>query len=222
MSRSGTYPAAGDGGGSVERGSSLLAVLAVLALAMTLTAVLTLLSSAEARIAAADRDAREARYAAESGLDRALVDLRESSSWDDVLSGMTAASCAAGPRRVNLTDGRALDLDRETLAMQAITDAGSVRGPNTPRWRLYGWGSITDCLPASLDLTSSLFVAVWVADDEAEGDGRPEEDGNQAIWVRAVAYGAMSTRRSVEALVVRSAPAPGPLRRLVWRDTAGA
>lgn len=221
MSRSAMCPSPRESDRPDERGSSLVAVLAVLALAATIAAVLTLLSSAEARIAAADRDAHEARYAAESGLDRALVDLQQAANWDDALQGVLGASFAVGGRQVSLADGRPLDLDAETSLMQARTDAGSAIGPDTPRWRLYGWGRLHDWLPPTVDLSSPMYVAVWLADDEGERDGRPDDDSNQALWVRAVAYGPLSTRRSVEALVLRTAPPPVPLRRLVWRESAG-
>jgi hypothetical protein len=192
----------------------------VLALGITIAGVLALLSSAEVRIASADRDAHEARYAAESGLDRALVDLQAAASWDDALAGTMTASFALGPSQVTLADGRLLDLERERLSMQALSAASSALGPDTPRWRLFGWGWFADWLPATIDLESALFVAVWVADDEGERDGAPEHDGNQAVWVRSVAFGPQGTRRGVEALVLRSEAAPAPLRRLVWRQAA--
>lgn len=201
------------------RGSALVAVLMTLSLGLATTAVLVLLSATEWHLAAADRDALEVRYAAESAFDRALVELQGIGSWGDVLSGTLAASFGAGSPEVRTPTG-VIDLEVERERMQARTDAVSTVGPNTPRWRLFGWGRLDDVLPAVVELRSAVAVAVWVADDEAEGDGAAEADSNQTVWVRAVAYGPRGARRAVEGLVVREAAAPGPLRRVIWRDAS--
>lgn len=202
-----------------ESGSALAAVLLVLALGLATTAVLVLLSSAEVRLAASDRDAVEARYAAESALDRALVDLQAIASWDDVLTGGVASSFGVGPPMLTVSSAT-IDLEVERQAMQARTDASSAAGGNTPRWRLFGWGRLDEVLPPIVASQSPMAVAVWVADDEAEVDGASEQDTNQTVWVRAVAYGSRGGRRVIEGLVVRSGPAPAPLRRLIWREAA--
>jgi hypothetical protein len=48
-------------------------------------------------------------------------------------------------------------------------------------------------------------VAVWLADDPADGDGNPAVDSNQALAVFAVAVGPDGGRRAVRALVARPA-----------------
>lgn len=202
---------------TAERGSSIVAVLVALSIGLAATGVLVMLSVAEVRLAAADRDTLEVRYAAEAALDRAVVDLQQLSSWNDVLAGLPGSSFAVGPRAL-LVPGRPLiDLEAEGARMQAATDAASSAGADTPRWRLFGWGPFSAVLPHNVDLRSPVAVAVWVADDEAEHDGAPQLDGNQTVWLRAVAYGPGTSGRTIDALLTRDAAAPSPLRRLVWR-----
>lgn len=207
------------GTGRGQSGSALAAVMGVLSLGLVATAVLVLLTSSEVRLAARDRDAAEARYAAELAFERALVDLEAILAWSDVLSGAMGSSFAVGLPRLDL-GSRTVDLEVERLAMQARTDATSTVGANTPRWQLFGWGRLDDVLPAGVSLASPVAIAVWVADDEAEVDGAPTQEGNGAVWVRAVAYGPVGGRRVVEGLVVREGAALAPLRRAIWREVA--
>ncbi len=234
MSYRGTCTPGGDdgagarGGGGVpvgrdgarQRGAALPAVLLVLALGLAVTGVLVLLSSAEVRLAAADRDAAEARYAAEAALDRAVLDLQAMASWTDALGGLVGSSFSVGAP-VLVAGASTVDLEAERSAMQARTAATSAAGANTPQWRLFAWGPLADALPATLDLRSPIAVAVWIADDEAEVDGDSGRDTNQAVWVRAVAYGPGGGRRVIDGLVARTAPAPASLRRLIWREGGG-
>lgn len=202
-----------------QSGSALAAVMAVLSLGLVTTAVLVLLTSSEVGLAARDRDAAEARYAAELAFERALVDLQATLAWSDVLSGAIGSSFAVGPPRLDLGT-RTVDLEAERLAMQTRTDTSSTVGANTPRWQLFGWGRLDEVLPAGVESASSLAVAVWVADDEAEVDGVATQDGNGGVWVRAVAYGPLGGRRVVEGLVVREGAGLAPLRRAIWREVA--
>jgi hypothetical protein len=45
------------------------------------------------------------------------------------------------------------------------------------------------------------YVAVWAADDEADGDGQPNRDANGAITLRAEAYGVRGAYQVVLATV---------------------
>jgi hypothetical protein len=214
MRRSGTWTAS-------DGGSALLAVLLVLALGLTLAAVLALLGAAESRVAAAHRDGFEARYAAESALDRAVLELEASPAWDDVLGGLATSSLTVGSGVVR-GDGRVVDLAAETARLQARTESGPGHGGNTPRWRPFLWAPFGLLAPPGADLESPLAVIAWVADDEAERDGDADRDSNQAVWLCAEAYGPEHTSYRVEALVTRPGPGLGPLRRLVWRGFPGA
>ena len=160
-------------------GSSLVAVLMVLALGITIAGVLALLSSAEVRIAAADRDAHEARYAAESGLDRALVDLQAAASWDDVLAGTMTASFALGPSQVTLADGRRLDSERERLSMQALSAASSARGPTRRAGACsVGGGLPTGCRRPSISNRRCSWRSGWPT-TRGSGTGRPSTTGTR-------------------------------------------
>lgn len=204
----------------VETGSALLVVSLVIALGLTVAGVLVLLGASEARVAAAHRDAFEARYAAESAMDRAVLELQGLASWDDVLAGAATSSLTMGMGVVE-SEGCRLDLATETLRLQAETDARPGHGANTPRWRPFLWAPLRDLAPAGADMESPLAVVVWVADDEAELDGNASDDSNQAVWVHARACGPGRAEGTVEALVTRAGPSPGPLRRLVWRLGGG-
>lgn len=200
-----------------ERGSALAVAMGVGSLGLAIVAVLVLLSSTEVGLAARDRDAAEARYAAELAFERALVDLQATAAWSDVLSGVLGSSFAVGPPWLDLAT-QTVDLEAERRSMQTRTDATSTVGANTPRWQLFGWGRLDDVLPAGVESNSPLAVAVWVADDEAEVDGLPARDANGAVWVRAVAYGPRAGRRVVEGLVLREGVGMGLLRRAIWRE----
>ena len=40
--------------------------------------------------------------------------------------------------------------------------------PNNPQWKLFAWGPLSDMLPNN-QIDSPMYVAVWVADDPADG-----------------------------------------------------
>jgi hypothetical protein len=198
----------------------MLALLLLLALGITLAGVLTLLGTAETRVAAAHRDAFEARYAAESALDRAILELLAFSSWNDILAGVATSSLTVGTGVVR-GDARDVDLDSETARVQARTDAGPGYGGNTRRWQPFLWAPFRLLGPPAAEFGSPFVVIAWVADDEAERDGDAGRDSNQAVWVQAAAFGPARTSYRVEALVTRPGPGPGPVRRLVWRGFPG-
>jgi hypothetical protein len=199
-----------------ESGTALLGVALVVSIGLVVAGVIVLLGASESRIATAHRDGVEARYAAESALDRALLDLQVIGSWDDVLAGLLTGSLTVGAPSP-AAGGTIVDLAAETIRLQAATDARPGHGPNTPRWRPFIWAPLVDLVPVPADLQSAIVVVAWVADDEAEADGSPDNDGNQAVWVHAAAFGPGGTCRRVEALAARSGPAPAPLTRLTWR-----
>lgn len=199
-----------------ESGTALLGVALIVSIGLLVTGVIVLLGASESRVSAAHRDGVEARYAAESALDRALLDLQAIGSWDDVLAGLLTGSLTVGAPWP-AADGTVVDLAAETARLQAATDARPGHGPNTPQWRPFMWAPLADLVPVPADLHSAMVVVAWVADDEAETDGNPDNDGNQAVWVHAAAFGPGGTCRRVEALAARSGVAPAPITRLTWR-----
>jgi len=99
-------------------------------------------------------------------------------------------------------------------ALQATT---AVRpwGANNPRWQLYAYGTLP-ALIGTGTVASSLYVVVLVADDPAENDGAPLEDGGEpadgspinpgtgVLMVRGLAFGPRGARAGVEVTVART------------------
>ena len=92
-------------------------------------------------------------------------------------------------------------------------DGPAIFGANSPQWRLFAHASVS-ALMAAPGLDLPLYLVVWVADDESDGDGDPAVDRNERILVWAVAFGAGGARRSVEARVGRTPG--GDLQLLSW------
>jgi hypothetical protein len=186
----------------------------VFAAGLTAAAVLVVLSASESRVAATYRDALEARYAAESALERAVADLQLLAAWDDVLAGVMTSSLTVD---VAGAAGGGVSVEDETSRLQARSDALHPAAADAPRWRPFLWAPFPDLVTALAELDTPLVVVAWVADDEADVDGDPADDSNQAVWVRAVALGPRGIRHEVETLVTRTAAPPGPVRRVAWR-----
>jgi hypothetical protein len=96
-----------------------------------------------------------------------------------------------------------------TGELQAETDSADLWGPNNPRWQLFAWGPVSQLLDNSA-IDSPMYVAVWVADDPADGpsagatDGDPLLDANGTLTIRAEAYGPGGTRKIIEVTVART------------------
>ena len=207
---------------SNDRGSAV--VLALL--------LAVLLGAIAAALAGADHDgdvdqrtasdmARRPRTGAEAALERALHDLAAMADWSAALSappGNATSTFDDGETVPRTPAGRSLDLARLTSDRQAESDARAgpdVFGADSPEWRLFAHAPLTALLRGpGLDLP--LYLVVWVADDEWDGDGDPTADRNRRILVRAQAFGAGGTRRSVEARVGRTGG--GDLQLIVWRE----
>ena len=72
-----------------------------------------------------------------------------------------------------------------TGQLQADTDTLNLWGANNPRWKLFAWGPLSSMLPDN-QIDSAMYVAVWVADDPADGtggviDGDPTSDVNGTL-----------------------------------------
>jgi hypothetical protein len=103
-------------------------------------------------------------------------------------------------------------------------------GANNPRWQLYAYGPMSDMLPTT-SIDSRAYVVVWIADDLAESDDNPLNDGldgvgcapgaecinlgKGVISVLAHAYGPGGVVRIIEATLSRSAAG---VRVLSWRE----
>ncbi len=227
-------------GCSAERGAALLTVLAVMALASSLALALALMSTLQTQAAFNFRAAGETLYAADAGIERALLDLAAAPDWNAVLDGFAGSTFDDGAGQVRvLADGRSLDLVEvvneatcghaaacTTAEMDAVT-AARPWGPNNPRWRLYMHGAVGSLAPGAI-ARSACYLVVLVADDPSENDGDPMRDGVPdsnpgagVLLIRAEAFGAAGARKTIEATVARVRSPAGPLpgvRIVSWRE----
>ncbi len=193
-----------------ERGIALLLTLMATVLLTALGGALITLTTAETAIASNYRNAVEAFYAAEAGVEYVVQELGTMPSWSPILTGAVRSSFAGGSQRPTRLDGSPLDLGEETASLQSESDAVARGGPNRRIWRLYAYGPITALLPMGA-IGTPTFVAVWVADDLSETDGDALIDGNETLTLHARAYGPSNSRKIVEATVARNS-LPGEAR----------
>ena len=210
-----------------ERGTALLLALGLTAILGALAAVVGVTARAETLIGGRFHQAREAHYAAEGALARALQDLASAPEWDSVLAGAASSfrdGDPATPREVTGSDRYVLCCGPSSVSasIQQAGNGGLSWGADTPQWRLYAWGPVRSWLPAGV--LSPFHVAVWVADDPSDGDGDPLMDANRVVALYSIALGPTGGRRAVRALVGRPRDAAGaPLERgvqtLSWYET---
>jgi len=189
-----------------------IAVVIALLLALLLGAIaaaLVALTTTETSISLSFRQAQEVSHGAEAALERALHDLAAMGDWSATLAappGNVTSTFDDGETVALTPAGRSLDLAQLTAERQAESDSRAgpdVFGADSPEWRLFAHAPLQALLPgAGLDLP--LYLVVWVADDEWDGDGDPAVDSNERILIRAHAFGAGGAERSAEARVGRT------------------
>jgi hypothetical protein len=190
-----------------------IAVIIALLLALLLGAIaaaLVALTTTETSISLSFRHAQEASHGAEAALERALHDLAALGDWSAALAappGNVTSTFDDGEAVPRTPAGRSLDLIRLTAERQAESDTRAgpdVFGADRPAWRLFAHAPLGALMTGDgFDLP--LYLVVWVADDEWDGDGDPEVDSNGRILVWASAFGSGGARRSAEASVGRTA-----------------
>lgn len=207
-----------------ERGVAVVVALLMALLVGAIAAALVTLVTTETQISASYRHAQEASYGAEAALERGLHDLANMARWSPALSEPPANVTSTfddGEVMPRAPDGRSLDLARLTTERQResdVRDGTDVFGADSPQWRLFAHApvrALLDSGEAARGLNLPLYLVVWIADDESDGDGNPEIDSNGQVLVHAAAFGASGTRRSVEARVARTEG--GDIRLLAWR-----
>lgn len=206
-----------------ERGAALVIALTFVLIVTAIGAAVTLATRTETLLVAGYRQSQEALYAAEGAIALALHDLAGQSDWNAVLAGASASSFTDGasiaPR--TLPGGGTVVLccgpGSLTAEVQLRAHGGRSWGGDTPQWQIFAWGPVDRWL-APGRIRSAVYLAVWVADDPADGDGNPMLDTNDVLEVHAHALGPGGGRRIVHVLVERP-PGGGPgLRVLSWRD----
>ena len=189
-----------------EKGISLIVALMASMLLTALGMTVVLVSNTETMISGNYRSTGEALYAADAGVERAVQDLLLVPDWNRVWTeGLRSSFSDANNCTGNVTIGGfgTINLTSATTHLQAETDAEGVWGANNPRWSPYACGWLRDVLPTGT-VDSSMYVAVWAADDPSETDGDPLRDINGVITLRAEAYAGGGTRKVVEVTVART------------------
>lgn len=196
-------------GDSDEGGVALVIVMMTMTLLTALGTVLALATITETAIAANYRDAAEAFYAAEGGVEFVMQEIAGIPDWSDVLAESGRSAFVDGPASGVRTVGAVtLDLQQATREVDAFAPGG-VGGP----WVLHAFGPFTDLLPPGSS-RSPIYVAVWIADrSEMPGDGM---SGPDALSVLAQGFGARGSRRTVEAVVDRADAST--VRTRSWRE----
>ncbi len=199
-----------------EEGTALIIALLSMMLLTALGATVIMVSNTENKIAGNYQNSQEALYAADAAAERVVQDLLMIPRWNDILGGAATSAFVDGPATgvKTLPNGSQVRLCcgsspmTATAQLQAETDTANLWGANNPRWVLFAWGPLGDILPNSVQ--SSMYVAVWIADDPADAvngviDGNPLADVNGTLTVHAEAYGPSGTRKVVEVTVARTA-----------------
>jgi hypothetical protein len=186
---------------------------------------LSLTTTTERRISSNYRDGVETLYAADAAVERVMQDVLTVPDWNRILDGTVTSSFTDGaPGLRTLPDGSSMDLtDATNMARCGKTSACSVGemdtyteerpwGKNNPRWQLYAFGRLEDVIQTNT-VNSNVYVIVWMADDPADNDDNPLQDGGTAngsnpgtgvLSMLAYAYGPTGARRVIEATVART------------------
>ena len=189
----------------------LLLVLIVTTMLSALGLGLMTMTSTETAIASNYREASEVLHAADAAADCAIAEVSRAATYTDVLSGAAVSAW----RDVNMTpilaSGQRLDVQALTTTLQASSDAALNLGVNNPQWRLFINRSLS-AITGRADAAS--YVAAWVSDDAADGDGNPMVDSNGLLAVRAQAFGRYGTSRTVDVTIAKYLNT----RILSWRE----
>jgi Tfp pilus assembly protein PilX len=228
------------GPGGSERGVALVIALLAMLLMTALGMALVLVSETESMIGANYRDSVEASYVADAGIERVMQDVLSIPDWnviltspDGIKAGVTSGFVDGRPlNAIPLADGRTINLESATNMINcnkttscSDVDMNANDGErqwtlNNPRFRLFAWGPVND-LNATATLNSPFYIAVWIADDGAENDDNPIEDGGppSAAWLadgvdknsgagvltlRAEAFGPGGSHRVIETTIART------------------
>jgi hypothetical protein len=200
-----------------EDGTALILSLMSMMLLTALGAAVIMVSRTETAIANNYRNSQEALYAADAAVERVVQDLLMVPRWNDILAdggsgvaGVTSSFTVGSPASaITLPAGGRITLNTATAALQSESDTANLWGGNNPRWRLFGWGPLSALL-GTTGVDSNMFVAVWIADDPADGpsltgpDNNPLLDANGTLTIRAEAIGASGTRKTIEVTVART------------------
>jgi hypothetical protein len=201
-----------------ERGVALVVALLSMLLLSALGIGLMMTTTTESMISTNFRDSGEALYAADAGVERVMQDLLTIPDWNRLLdadNARTSFTDGADPGARTLPDGSEFNLLSATNMLNcaktadctvAEMNAWTTERPwttNNPRWRLIGYSPIADIIETGTVL-SQMYVAVWIADDQAETDNDPTTDANGVLLMRAQALGPGGAASVVEITLGRT------------------
>jgi len=193
-----------------QDGAALIIALMAMMLLTALGAAVIMVSRTETNIANNYRNSQEALYAADAALERVVQDLLLIPRWNDILAGKVQSAFIDGSAAAakTLPGGGKITLTSATAQLQAETDTANLWGTNNPNWKLFAWGPLKTVAPG-VPVDSAMYVAVWVADDPADGtggipDGNPLADTNGTLTLHAEALGPGGTRKVIEITVART------------------
>jgi hypothetical protein len=223
-----------------DTGAALIIALLAMLLLSALGLMLVLNTSLEIMIAGNFRSGQEALYAADAGAERVMADLMNAADWNNILRGAERSVFVDGsqPGARTLSDGSTIDLVKATNLlncgrpaacsppeMDALT-ADRPWGANNPRWILYAYGPLS-AMVSTGTIDSTMYVAVWVSDDESENDNDPTTDGDSQsnpgsgiTMLHVEAFGPGGTRKAVDVKVRRvdGSQPPRGIQLMSWRE----
>ena len=210
-----------------ESGSALLPVMLLMFLFSAIAIGMVVVVRMETFVAVRFVQATQALHAADAGVALALSELRTMGDWTPVLAGAVQSARSDGVfgGRRDLPGGGLIALCCGSSSVAGRLTAESAVSGATARqglpWRPFLWSPLPALLPAWP--SGSLYLVVFVQDDEDEDDGDGAADVNGRVVVRAEAIQPDGLRRVVEALVEREPPDPlrglAPAVRLLrWRE----
>ena len=170
---------------------------------------LAVVGHTERRIAGAQLRSVQTVYAADAAARLAIDAISQSPGSTLWPSDGTIPALPGGSTVMAIAAGETVDLDARTVELNADAAQRWPLGPDTPHWRLAGWGRLPE-LPAA-----SRRVAVWIADDLMDADGIPAEDSNGMLMIHVEAYGPRGAAHVVNAQVAREAAS---VRTISWRE----
>jgi hypothetical protein len=187
----------------------VMLVLLLTAAVSSLAGGLALVGHTERRIAGAHLRSAQISYTAEAAA-RLAIDAvaRDSGSMAWPASG-GIPSLPGGARIMAIAAGETVDLDARTAELNAQAARDWPVGPDTPRWRLAGWGRLPGWAAAG------RRVAAWIADDVMDGDGMPTEDRNGVLMIHVEAFGSRGATHLVRTHVMRNL---GSVQLVSWRE----
>jgi hypothetical protein len=187
-----------------DRGSAIVIALVATVMLTTLGLGVLLLSNTEGSIASNYRAGNETLYAADAAVERVVQDLLLVPRWNDILTGAVQSSFVDSTTTPTLPSNAPIDLTAMTSEIQAQSDATSPWAANNPVWRLFAYGPMNDLLGNANLIQSQSYLAVWIADDPADGDNNPAADTNGVLTLLAQAVGVTGTVRAVEVTVAKT------------------